>query len=417
MPKRLISLLMILSLLCVELPAVFVYGVAWAESDPIARDYLTLKRGDQDSADSANIVYLQNRLIELGYLRDAADGTYGLNTETAVAAFQRSNGLEATGIADGTLQKLLYSGEAVVSAAESTDPESVAYRVQDKLAMWGFLAADPDGIIGSKTTEAVIAFKTYLKDFYWENYPTPAPAATPDPAHSSGYGDAAIAIDTPKRKDDGEINEEILNYIEGKYSFEVYHQTMSTGDSGGEVWRLQRRLHQLNYLPAADGQFGAATERALLYFQRKNGLEQTAVADEDTQRLLFSAAAVESEEYVCANKLVVDISEQMVYVYQWNGSNYGTCIREMICSTGENDTPTPLGTYQATGPTGTGEWYWFDEYECYAKWATRIVGGILFHSVTYSKGKSLNKTSLRKLGKKASHGCVRLKVEDAKWIY
>ena len=45
------------------------------------------------------------------------------------------------------------------------------------------------------------------------------------------------------------------------------------------------------------------------------------------------------------------------------------------------------------------------------------MGGILFHSVIYSKGKVLNKTSVQKLGRPASHGCIRLKVEHAKWIY
>ena len=244
---------------------------------------------------------------------------------------------------------------------------------------------------------------------------TPAPV---DPGLSTGYGDAAVAVDVPIKKDDpAEINDEILNYVDGNYDFEIYHQTVSGGDSNLEVWRLQRRLYQLKYLPVVDGTFGSATERALLYFQKKNGLNQTAVADETTQRLLFSDKAIASEEYVCAYKLIVDVSEQMVYAYQWNGSNYGTCVREMICSTGENATPTPLGTYQAAGATGTGEWYWFGEFECYAKWAYRIVGGILFHSVIYSKGKALNKTSVRKLGRKASHGCIRLKVEDAKWIY
>lgn len=203
------------------------------------------------------------------------------------------------------------------------------------------------------------------------------------------------------------------------YPFEVYTETLSSGAEGLEVLRLQRRLYQLKYLAVADGTFGANTERALLYFQKLNGLEQTAVADETTQRLLYSTSAIPSEEFVNAYKVVVDISDQRTYVYQWNGSSYGIVVKEMICSTGLKGkaTETPLGTFQMAGPTGTGEWYWFSKYECYAKWASRIVGGILFHSVVYSKGKRLNKTSVRKLGRRASHGCVRLEVENAQWIY
>ncbi len=426
MLHRLLSILLIFTFLCVEVPSAFVYGVAYAEAEDAEEDiyndeasagYALLKRGDRDGEDSASIVLLQNRLIELGYLYDNADGVYGQNTEDAVSAFQRSNKLEETGEADAATQELIYSSEAV-SASDSTDPESVAYRVQAKLAAWGFLMDSPDGRIGEKTNEGIAAFNEYLQEYYWSAYPTPAPSSTPAPEHITGYADAAIAIDVPKKKESStEITDDILHYINGDYDFEVYHQTIANGDSGLEVWRLQRRLYQLKYLPVVDGSFGASTERSLLYFQKINGLPQTAVADEATQRLLFSDQAVESEEFVCAYKLVVDVSEQRVYAYQWNGSNYGTCVREMICSTGLNATPTPLGTYQAAGPTGTGEWYWFNTYSCYAKWAYRIVGGILFHSVIYSKGKSLNKTSVRKLGRKASHGCVRLKVEDAKWIY
>lgn len=426
MLQRLLSIMLIFTLLCVEVPSAFIYGVAYAEvedgesdiyDEAVDSGYALLKRGDRDSEDSASIVLLQNKLIELGYLYDNADGVYGKNTEDAISAFQRSNRMEETGQADAATQELIYSGNAV-SASDSTDPESVAYRVQAKLATWGFLMDDPDGRIGEKTNEGIASFNAYLQEYYWSVYPTPAPTSTPAPENITGYGDAPIAIDVPKKKESStEITDEILRYVNGDYDFEVYHQTLSNNDSNLEVWRLQRRLYQLKYLPVVDGSFGASTERALLYFQKKNGLPQTAVADEATQRLLFSDQAVESEEYVCAYKLVIDVSEQMVYAYQWNGSNYGTCVREMICSTGLNATPTPLGTYQAAGPTGTGEWYWFSTYSCYAKWAYRIVGGILFHSVIYSKGKSLNKTSVRKLGRKASHGCVRLKVEDAKWIY
>ena len=43
----------------------------------------------------------------------------------------------------------------------------------------------------------------------------------------------------------------------------------------------------------------------------------------------------------------------------------------------------------------------------------------MFHSVLYnSKSESsLSKSSVRNLGRKASHGCVRLAVKDAKWIW
>lgn len=390
-------------------------------SDDAASDsgYRTLARGDRDSDDSADIVILQNRLIELGYLRDAADGVFGENTELAVAALQRSNGLEETGTATPELQTLLYSGAELVSADESMDSESVIYRVQEKLALWGFLTDEPDGVAGTNTSEAVALFKEYLRD-YLKQYPTPSPAstATPEPTQSTGFSDAAVAVDLPiDPSEAGEITQEVLDFVDGNYAFETYRETLENGDTGDEVLRLQRRLYQLKYLAVVDGEYGASTERALLYFQKKNGLSQTAVADETTQLLLYSTDAVESEEFVNQYKLVVDVSDQRVYVYQWDGSTYGTCIGEMICSTGLKSTPTPLGTYQAAGPTGTGEWYWFQEYQCYAKWGYRIIGGILFHSVIYSRGKVLNRTSVQKLGRPASHGCIRLKVEHAKWIY
>ena len=422
---RLLSVILILALVCAT------PGLA-ALAEPIEQeaveddiyegtdtsDYAELQRGDRDGDDSANIITLQNKLIELGYLRDTADGVFGANTESAVAAFQRSNGLTETGTADAATQRLLYSGQELVSASNSTDPESVIYRTQEKLSIWGFLAAEPDGVAGSQTNEAVAAFKQYLRE-YEKQYPTPSPEPTATPVPCS-FGDEAIAVDMPiVKEDETKIDEHLLAYVDGEYEFQIYRQTVANGDSGDEVTRVQRRLYQLKYLPIVDGAFGPSTERSLLYFQRKNGLIQSAVADEATQRVLFSGDAIESEEFVSPYKLVVDVSDQRVYIYQWNGSSFGTCIKEMICSTGMKgaSTETPLGTFQMDGPTGTGEWYWFSSYKCYAKWASRIVGGILFHSVIYSKGKVLNKTSVRKLGKRASHGCIRLTVEDAQWIY
>ena len=56
----------------------------------------------------------------------------------------------------------------------------------------------------------------------------------------------------------------------------------------------------------------------------------------------------------------------------------------------------------------------------YGQYCTRITGSILFHSVWYYKYGQPNTLSNReynKLGTTCSHGCVRLNVESAKWIY
>ena len=55
----------------------------------------------------------------------------------------------------------------------------------------------------------------------------------------------------------------------------------------------------------------------------------------------------------------------------------------------------------------------------YGQYCTRITGGILFHSVFYRAQDpgQLAYNAYNQLGNAASHGCVRLNVADAKWIY
>ena len=114
----------------------------------------------------------------------------------------------------------------------------------------------------------------------------------------------------------------------------------------------------------------------------------------------------------------VDITNQITTVYR---SSDDSVVRHMLCSTGLDETPTPTGTFympkKAYAAERT-EWYYFKEFDCYAKYATRIKGGILFHSVIYGSksDSSLRSSSVRNLGKKASHGCIRLTVDNAKWI-
>lgn len=114
--------------------------------------------------------------------------------------------------------------------------------------------------------------------------------------------------------------------------------------------------------------------------------------------------------------ITVDIANQVTTVYRKSDMSV---VRQMICSTGTGNR-TPRGTFKLAKTrksTDRKAWYHISS-NCYVKYATRITGPYLFHSILYSKKNmnSVDQTSLRKLGSKASHGCVRLYWEDAKWI-
>ena len=396
----------------------------YSGSTATINQYPTLKLGDRDGEDSAAyIVFMQNRLIELGYLRDAADGVFGDNTETAVRMFQRNNGLEETGIADPQTQTKLFSDASTLVRAttDNTVFGSEVSRVQNALALWGFYGGKVDGETGTRTKKAISTFKAYMHEIDPEYGVTPTPEPTPTPNVNGMFNEMPLVMDEPLLTDEGElydskIDEPLLEYVDGVEQFQIYRQVVRKGDTGSEALRVQTRLHQLGYLYAADGAYGELSEMAMKYFQRKHGMVETGIADEAAQRLLFSVQAMPGEEYVFPYKVVVDVSKQRVYVGEWNGETFSKLVKTMKCSTGKVDTPTPTGTYQGEGKAA-GEWYYFKDFNCYAKWGWRIVGGILFHSVTYTSQKKPVRSAIVNLGHRASHGCVRLAVEDAKWIY
>ena len=67
------------------------------------------------------------------------------------------------------------------------------------------------------------------------------------------------------------------------------YKKLSKGSSGDEVINLQTQLINLGYLnDVADGKFGKNTQTAVQLFQQTVGLEVTGIADEETQRRLFS---------------------------------------------------------------------------------------------------------------------------------
>ena len=112
---------------------------------------------------------------------------------------------------------------------------------------------------------------------------------------------------------------------------------------------------------------------------------------------------------------VIKVNKKMnvVTVYAKDGDNgYIIPVKSFVCSGGA---ATPVGTFYTPA-----KYRWQTLMgPCYGQWCTRIHGGVLFHSVFYStrSNSTLSVNAYNKLGTTCSHGCVRLRVGDAKWIY
>ncbi|MBR3334262.1 MAG: peptidoglycan-binding protein [Clostridia bacterium] len=319
--------------------------------------FSTLHRTLRYGSGGEDVKALQTRLTELGYYKGKISGDYLEGTRKAVEDLQKKNGMEVTGTADSNLQDLLEAGKILARSEKPDDTNTPA----------------PD-------------LSNYLVD---ENE------------------DGVRVADEPVE----------------------FTKKLKNGSSGKLVKQMQERLTELGYYEGPlSGNFQKYTTRAVKNVQTQNGLPSTGVVDEETWDLIFNDSHIvlpgatprpTPEPTPVPFHIVVDVANQVTSVYgRDENGEYTVVVRQMLCSTGMKATPSDVGDWVLNGRHAT--WCIFPKWgNSYARYWTRINGSIAFHSPIYTavSNSAMNISSYKKLGQRASHGCIRLAVWDAKWIY
>ena len=181
---------------------------------------------------------VQQRLYELGYLDNKANvtATFGEKTEEAAKAFQKKNKLTADGKVGVKTISLLYEEDVVSNAYSLGDENQVIKDCQSALKKLGYVTFKPDGVMGKTTVSAIKAFQR-------------ANGLTVDGALGPNTRDMILSGDAQA-------------------------MVLQLGDYGTDVKNMQSYLVKLKYLKSANatGYFGAITEEAIKYFQKRNSL-------------------------------------------------------------------------------------------------------------------------------------------------
>ena len=146
----------------------------------------------------------------------------------------------------------------------------------------------------------------------------------------------------------------------------------------------------------------AAPGKNANYYTEKKKTATIAVKDQMHLRALAYAS---NTRYL----ILVDTTANRVGIYSGSVGKWNE-VKKWVCTTGAKSTPTVKGTFTVQGKGksfGSGYTCWY---------YTQFYGNYLFHSVLYKQG-SMSVITDGRLGINASHGCVRLNINNAKWIY
>ena len=422
----------------------------------------------------AAVEALQSALARLGFLEGGIDGIYGKDTAAGVKRFQQhllaqnigqAYGVEATGEAASTTLFILYDPEysSYLSDVGAGDAGNEAVRVVNRLNRLGYMDVTKVSSMDDYALEALKMFQRAAglepKDVADRAtvaalFSDDAPMADHYVPHAVALGDTGRAVRDLEdalvrtgmmiKLPNGSYDEDVQNAVKALYAYlggadsdaarpyandahlsveaqaALQNGLLQPVDadrlkkSASAARRVQRRLHTLYYLSAdeIDGQMGSKTRKAISAFQAANGLEENGSADAAVQALLFSDDAKPSP---LPYRVEISIRDQKMDIYALRDGEYAR-IKQFVCSTGLKNS-TPRGIFLGGFPVN--RWHYFAGFNCWAQYSFEVVGNIMIHSVIYNSNdeNTLRTGSVDALGSPASHGCIRLQVEDAKWLY
>lgn len=131
------------------------------------------------------------------------------------------------------------------------------------------------------------------------------------------------------------------------------------------------------------------------------------VEEHSDKNLMFANQYSSSTGYL----MTVNRNTHMVYVYQGSQGNWKK-INSFACGDGAPSTPTVEGKFSIYGHK-----YYFDSGSVRCFYASMFHGAYYFHSTLYAQTSTPQTEVDGRVGLALSHGCVRLKLQNAKWVF
>lgn len=252
-----------------------------------------------------------------------------------------------------------------------------------------------------------------------EVIPVETPVVVETPGEVPQTGETPIVVETP---------------VEPTPVVLAYH----VGDAGDAIKDIQTSLNKFGFRLSVDGSFGNHTLWAVKKFQSMNKIPETGIVDQVTlDKLSLKPTkettyvppvtqtpnpstsdssiedAVNKKGLSSSTNYLIWINTKKLYTYVFTGSEgQWKLVRSMKSTMGKPSTPTIKGTFkvQAKGSYFTVP----DHEEWICKYYTQFSGDYLIHSVVYDKN---DKLIDGRLGMRLSKGCVRVSLENAKYVY